>query len=432
MSKFWYVDPDENARDPFDSDEARSEFEQLLETDGTVVSGRRFRVGESVTGQVMSVGQEFLFVDLGGKVAGSIAVDEYRVDGAAVVPRAGEEVTVFVRSDNGSEVILTRSLRRSEADDMMLRNAFEGQVPVDAKVEKSIKGGFEVSVGSRRGFVPISNMDIVTIDDPERYVGKVLKFIIMQYSGRNLVLSRRSILREEQEQRTRELLGTLEVGQSCRATITRLATFGAFADIGGVEGLIPMSELSWTRVKKADDVVNIGEVVHVKISKIEHSPKLRIGLTLKGAGEDPWISMATRLMPGTVMPGKVTKLAEYGAFVSVGDGIEGLVHVSQLSWEKRVGHPKEILAEGQDVPVHVLSVDLEKRKLSLSVKGPMPGDLATRIDAKRRGRQDLTPEEIEQASEWENFQKTVAQNPRSSDAGGTLAAAFARAKQRKS
>ncbi len=434
MAKFHYIDPAESARDPFESDnQDQTEFEKLLQSDQTVVTTRRFRTGEPVTGKVMSVGQEFIFVDLGGKVAAAVAVDEYRVAGAGIVPRAGDEISLFVREDNGSEVVLTRSLRRNEADDMMLRNAFEQSLPVDAKVEKTNKGGFEVSVGSKRGFVPTSGMDIVPIENPEQYIGKVLKFVITQFSGRNIVLSRRTLLREEREQMAREVIGTLEVGQQKSARITRLATFGAFADIGGVEGLVPMSELAWTHVKKVEDAVKIGDNVQVKILKIEHSPKLKIGLSIKSAGEDPWISSATRIMPGTQIEGKITRLTDFGAFVAVADGVEGLVHVSQLTWEKRVNHPREVVEEGQRVSVHVLSVDFETHKLGLSLKGPMPADVKTRIEAKKRGNQEMSSEELEMAAEWDRYQKTFTQAPaqRKFD-DNSMAAAFAKARSRKS
>jgi small subunit ribosomal protein S1 len=433
MAKFHYVDPAENSRDPFEQDsEQQSEFEKLLQADQTVVSTRRFRVGEPVEGRVMSVGQEFVFVDLGGKVAAAIAADEYRVGGAGVIPSVGDEVKLFVREDNGSEVVLTRSLRRNEADDLMLRNAFEQNLPVDAKVEKTNKGGFEVSIGSKRGFVPMSGMDTGSIENPEEYVGKVFKFVITQFSGRNIVLSRRTLLREEREQMAREVIGTLEVGQQKSAKVTRLATFGAFADLGGVEGLIPMSELAWVHVKKVEDVVKVGDTVQVKITKIEHAPRLKIGLSMKSASEDPWISSATRIMPGTQVDGKVTRLTDFGAFVTVAEGVEGLVHVSQLTWEKRVNHPREVVKEGQHVSVHILNVDFETHKLGLSLKGPMPADLKTRLDAKKRGHQELSGEELEMAAEWDKYQKTfAAAAPTQKSSDNMMASAFAKARVRK-
>ena len=434
MANFRYIDPDEHARDPFATeDNQNTEFEKLLEVDPVNVANKRYKTGESVSGAVLQVGQEFLFVDLGGKNAGALAVDEYRA-AETLIPKVGDTVQAFVRSDNGSEVMLTRTLRRGEADDSMMRNAYENKVPVEAKVEKVTKGGFEASIGGKRAFVPLSQMDNAPIPEPESFVGSVLKFHITEYkqNGRNIVLSRRGLLREEQEVKIAELLRTLEVGQTHRATITRFATFGAFADLGGFEGLIPLSEMAWKRVKNAEEVVRAGEVVNVKITKIEHSPRLRVGLSLKDAGEDPWIAHATRLTPGAVLDGTVSRLADFGAFVAVQEGVEGLAHVSQLTWEKRVGHPREVLKEGQSVKVHVLTVDLEARKLSLSVKGPMPEELAERLKKKKGGTEPLSAEEQEAMADWDQYKKTAAVSATQRQEGSIFAAAFTKANTRKS
>jgi small subunit ribosomal protein S1 len=182
MAKFHYIDKDELGRDPFAPETGigegvDNEFEKLLSSETVEVRTRRFRQGESVTGKVLSLGDEFIFVDLGGKNAGALAVDEYK-GGDALIPKVGEEVTVFVREDNGSEVILTRQLRRGETDDAALRTAWENKVPVEAKVEKVVKGGFEASLSGKRAFVPQSQMDTVASDKPEAYVGQVFKFHI--------------------------------------------------------------------------------------------------------------------------------------------------------------------------------------------------------------------------------------------------------------
>jgi small subunit ribosomal protein S1 len=434
MAKFHYVDKEDFSRDPFAAEEGNdSEFEALLGAETVTVQTRRYRQGEQVSGRVMSVGEEFLFIELGGKNAGALAIEEYK-GGDALMPKLGDEVTVYVREDNGSEVILTRQLRRGETDDAALRGAYENKTPVEAKVEKVVKGGFEASLSGKRAFIPQSQMDTATVENTESYVGQVFKFHITEFKGgKNIVLSRKSILREEQQESVQALLRTLAPGQVTRVTVTRLADFGAFADLGGVEGLIPLSELSWKRVKSAGDVVKPGDVLTVKILRIEHSPRLRIGLSLKDAGEDPWMSHATQMAPGTVLEGTVARLADFGAFVSVFEGIEGLAHVSQLSWERRIGHPREVLKEGQALKVHVLSLDLEGRKLSLSVKGPMPEEMAQKLASRKAGggREALSSEEREQMAEWESFQKVRQSNPTASQGAGLLADAFARANQKK-
>lgn len=433
MANFRYIDPDENTRDPFAVvDKQDTDFEKLLDTEGPQINTKRYRMGEQVTGTVIRIGQDFVFIDLGGKNTGALSIDEF-VAPDAIKPILGEPFQAYVRSDNGSEIILTRTLRRSEMDDGLLRLAHESMLPVEAKIEKVTKGGFEASVGGKRAFVPLSQMEVGRIESPEAYIGAVLKFHITEYKqgGRNIVLSRRTLLREENESKSQELLRNIEVGQTLRATITRFATFGAFADLGGVEGLIPMSELAWKRVKSAEDVVKAGEVVHVKVLKIERVPKLRIGLSLKDAGEDPWMSMATRLTPGEQIQGRITRLSEFGAFVEVIGGIEGLIHISQLTWDKKVGHPREVVKEDQEVSIHILSVDLEGHKLSLSLKGPMPEAMAEKIRSRQKGGhgETITPEERELMAEWEQYKKTAPAlaQPGKREESSILAAAFSKA-----
>jgi small subunit ribosomal protein S1 len=213
-----------------------------------------------------------------------LAVDEF-VTAGLPVPAVGEDVQAFVRKDTGSEILLTRSLRRGDQNDGLIRGAYENRLPVEAKVEKVVKGGFEASLSGKRAFIPLSHMELGTVADPDSYVGQVLTFLVAEYKqgGKNIVLSRKTILKDEKEAKAGEVVRGLEVGQKMAATVTRIADFGAFADIGGVEGLIPMSELAWKRVGKASDIVKEGEVVNVKVIRIEHSPRLRIALSLKQA-----------------------------------------------------------------------------------------------------------------------------------------------------
>jgi small subunit ribosomal protein S1 len=285
MSKVRFVDTDELGRDPFAAeDNETTEFEKLLESEKTSATLKRYKAGESVKGTVLRSSPEFVFVDLGGKSTATLALEEFTTAGLTP-PAAGDEIQAYIRKDNGSEIILTRSLRRGEQDDSMLRSAYETRLPVEAKIEKVVKGGFEGSLSGKRAFIPLSQMELGQVAEPESYIGQVLKFIITEYKGggKNIVLSRKTILKDEKDARAGEIIRTLEVGQKMTATVTRLADFGAFADLGGVEGLIPMSELAWKRVAKAQDVVKVGEAVNVKIIRIEHSPRLRVALSLKQA-----------------------------------------------------------------------------------------------------------------------------------------------------
>jgi small subunit ribosomal protein S1 len=434
MAKFRYFDKEENSRDPFAPfTEESNEFEQLLQDDKHIPTARRYLMGESIEGAVISVSPDFVFIDLGGKSSASLSTDEF-TSSSLSIPKVGDTISAFIKSDNGSEILLTRTLRRSEIDDSLLRNAFESKVPVEAKVEKIIKGGFEAIVGSKRCFVPLSQMDLTHFDNPDVYLGNTFKFTITEYKGRNIVLSRKIILRQEMESKISTFLEKLEIGQNHTATITRLVDFGAFASIDGIEGLIPLSELAWKRVKKADEVVRLGEKVNVKIIKIERTPKLKIAFTLKEAGEDPWIANATRLYPGQVIQGTVIRMIDSGAFVNVAEGVDGLVPIHQITWEKRINHPKDILSEGQSVKVHILAADLGAHRLSLSIKGPMPEELINKFKGKKRDEfSSMNDEDRSLLKQWEEYKSNEAKllTPSNHDDTSIFASAFKRARKKK-
>ncbi|KAB8033455.1 30S ribosomal protein S1 [Fluviispira multicolorata] len=433
MAKFRYIDADENSRDPFATQSnVANEFEELLKDDKNIPTARRYRMGESITGNVISASPEFIFIDLGGKSSGSLSTEEYTSAGLSA-PKIGDSISAFVRSDNGSEILLTRTLRRNEADDSLLRNAFEARIPVEAKVEKTIKGGFEATIGAKRCFIPLGQMDIAHFDNPEVYVGNTFKFLISEFKGRNIVLTRKAILREEMDSKIESVLQGLAVGQNHFVTVTRLVDFGAFASIEGVEALIPLSEMGWKRIKKASEVVSLGEQVTVKIIKIERTPKLKIALSLKEAGEDPWIANATRLHPGEVLQGTVVRMIDGGAFVNVAEGVDGLVPISQITWEKRINHPKDILQVGQSVKVHVMTADLGAHRLSLSIKGPMPEELANKFKSKKHNESSLSEEERTLMKQWEDYKANDAKvfTPANREDTNIFAAAFTKASKKK-
>ncbi len=416
MARYYHKDDAAPHKDPFDETgedgERPSAFAQLLDAEVLTPQGRRYRPWESVGGTVVHVGKEYVLVDLGGKASGALARGEW---GDLPAPKVGDSLEAYVREDNGSEIVLTRSLRREDVGSEVLREAWASALPVEAKVEKVVKGGFEVSVAGQRGFVPSSQIDLHPLPDPQQYVGSVFRFQVTKYGrgGRDLVLGRRGLLVEEARERALEATRALAPGQSLQATITRIAEFGAFADIGGAEGLIPLGELSRERVRSASHVVKVGDTVQVRVLRVEHAPRLRISLSLKEGGEDPWMGQATRLTPGAKVQGKVTRFGEGGAYVEVAPGVEGLVHMNHLAWH-RVGSPGEVVRVGDMAEVTVLSLDLGARRLSLSLKGPPPAGAMPSSD----------PAE---AAQWETLRKAAAAQ---GSGESSLAAAFARAKQR--
>lgn len=290
MGKFHYRDPKENEADPFSVVETdTSEFEALLaEEKSKNIGARTFKPGEQAVGPVLRITSDFIFVDLGGKNAGILPLEEYRQARGGESPKTNEEIHAFVKKDTGSEILLSLSVSRGEADSQALRQAFDAHLPVEAKIEKLIKGGFEAMVGKKRAFVPLSHMELGSVANPESYIGNVLRFYVTEFSqgGRNIVLSRKALLMEEKHKQAEALLSQLQVGQAIKATIMRTAPIGAFADIGGVDALIPLSEMSWKRVKRAEDVVKVGEIVDAKVIRIETEPRLRIALSLKDSGDE--------------------------------------------------------------------------------------------------------------------------------------------------
>lgn len=291
MSRFHYQDPKETERDPFDAEAqpASDEFAELLNSHASNAPAKNFRMGDKVSGPVLRVSAEFIFVDLGGKNAGALLVEEFKnAKTDAVLPQVGDEVSAFVKKDNGSEILLTLMVGRTDgADSQALQQAYQNRVPVEAKIEKIIKGGFEASINKKRAFVPLSQLELSSVSDPEKYIGAVFQFLITEYSqgGRNIVLSRRALLADERKRQGDEVLSKLDVGHTVKATIMRLAPIGAFVDIGGIDALIPLSEMSWKRVKRPEDVVKVGEVVEAKVIRLEREPKLRVALSLKDASD---------------------------------------------------------------------------------------------------------------------------------------------------
>jgi small subunit ribosomal protein S1 len=433
MAKFRFLDlEDDEFQENADASET-SEFAALLAEDqGQGTDRGSVRVSEKIQAPVVQIGRESVFLDLGGKLTGVASLDEWADD---TVPQVGQVIDLFVKSVNGSEVILTRVMKTDAADPQQWIHAKESGAPVEGKVEKAVNGGFQVKAGQTRAFVPISHMDTQSITDPEVYVGKTFSFQVLEVKegGRNVIFSRRNLLRQEEEEQRNALLRDLTEGETRTATITKLMPFGAFARLGpGVEGLIGLSELAWKHVTKAADVVKEGEEVQVKILSITHSPKLRLSLSLKDAGTDPWLVLATRLTPGQQVKGTVSRVVDFGAFIATDAEVEGLVHISELSWTKRIRHPGDVLRPGEEHTFTVLQVDSQNRRLSLSFRGPMPEEMQARMRSAQQGGAELTPEEQEMMENWKAYDAArttqSAQNQR--PAQGALAAAFQQARRR--
>lgn len=334
-------------------------------------------VGSTVTGTVISIGDDVLFVDLGGKSEGMLALDQVRDSDGELIVGVGDRIEARVVQTGGDsgQVVLRRSLGRGPEASAELSQAFEHQIPVEGLVTATNKGGFEIQVAGTRGFCPISQIDSKFVEEPEAFVGQRLQFRITRLEserGRlNLVLSRRALLAEIAAEQAAELRERLETGAVLSGTISKLMDYGAFVDLGGLEGLLHVSELGHSRVGHPSEVVSVGQRVEVQVLAIEPPQKAgrseKISLSLKALERDPWSDVEARFPPGQVVFGQVVRLQPFGAFVEVTPGIEGLVHVSELAADRRVSHPREVVEVGQRVEVTVLGVDPEKRRLSLSL-----------------------------------------------------------------
>jgi small subunit ribosomal protein S1 len=334
------------------------------------------QVGEEVRGRVVSIGRDAVFLDLGTKSDGMIELAELRDADGKVMVKVGDELEArVVELGDRSGVIQLRRLfgRAGAAATGELAQAYEHQIPVEGTVGAVNKGGVEVTVAGVRGFCPISQLDLRHVEDASGYVGQKLQFRITRFEtgGRsiNLVLSRRAILEEQAQAQAAETRKTIAPGAVLRGRVTSLKDYGAFVDLGGIEGMLHVSELAFQRVKKPSDVLTVGQEIEVAVLKIEKTDDPRrpekVALSLKSLERDPWSDAAERFPEGAKLTGTVARVETFGAFVELAPGIEGLMHVSELGGGKRLRHAKEAVKPGQPVEVLVLSVDSAQRRISL-------------------------------------------------------------------
>lgn len=350
------------------------DFASMLEESFKQQSPQR-QEGEVVRGRVVKISGESAFVDLGGKAEGIIDVHEFKDPDGQVILTVGDTVEATVVGSVGDEgaLRLSKSLgkgpRARELARELIQDAFSNRLAVEGKVVSRNKGGYEVTVLGQRCFVPLSQMDRHRTPDPDVHVGQTYKFRIseLREGGRNIVLSRAQLQKEEAEARAQVLRETLKEGDVLTGKVRSIQTFGAFVDLGGLDGLLPISELSHTRVKTVNEVVAEGETVSVQIIKFDKTTS-KLTLSLKSLASNPWDEVGTRFVENGIYRGKVMRLEPFGAFIELQPGLEGLLHISDMAWEKRVRHPKDVVNEGDEVSVQLLSVDRERRRLSLGMK----------------------------------------------------------------
>jgi small subunit ribosomal protein S1 len=325
----------------------------------------KLRPGTKISARVAYLGGEVAFLDLGGKGEGIIDLRELRNDKGDVLVHAGETIEGYVLSVAEGNVVVTRSVPKGAGRESV-QTALDARIPIEGLVTGHNKGGLEVDLGGMRGFVPASQIDVHYVEDQAQFVGQRLKFRVTELRGGNAILSRRALLEEERAVKAAEVREKLSVGAQVEGTITSVRDFGAFVDLGGLEGLVHVSELSHQRVAHAQDAVKPGQKVRVQVLRIEKDEKgqERIALSLRALEQDPWEAARPQLREGARLQGKVARLQPFGAFVELFPGVDGLVHVSALA-DRHVQHPRDVVKEGETIWVQVESVDDSSRRIAL-------------------------------------------------------------------
>jgi|HubBroStandDraft_6_1064221.scaffolds.fasta_scaffold38220_4 small subunit ribosomal protein S1 len=347
---------------------------------------KRPKVGDLVKGTIVTLGKDAVFVDLGGKAEGQLDRAQVSDPDGKLLVKVGDVIEARVAADSGGVLSLRTKLGRGPEARAELAQAQELGIPVEGLVTEVVKGGLSVDVAGVRGFCPASQIDVRFVDDLSVYVGQRLTFRITRYEARNLVLSRRALLEEDNEKRATELRKTLVPGLVVHGKVVGFKPFGAFVDIGGIEGMLHVSELGYARVDKPEDVLALGQEVDAVVLKIEPAQgkeRERIALSLKALGNDPWSDAVAKLAEGQRVKGTITRLQPFGAFIELMPGVEGLVHISELGAGRRINHPKEVVSPGQQVEATVLGIDRERRRLSLSLTDSKEASPAEVVEAKR-------------------------------------------------
>lgn len=367
------------------------DFEALLA--GEDLDVPYFTPGQEVQGYVVRLERDTAYLDLGGKSEGVLALsdlggDEGGDDGTAAEPveppKIGDLMQAFVVQVRGGVIRLAPTVGRSRDNLDLIFEAHESGIPVQGKVVSVNKGGYEVDLGAARGFCPHSQMDVRFVEQPDIFIGRDLHFQVVDVreSGRNVILSRRALLEAEEAVKREETLARIVPGCECRGVVRNLRPFGAFVDLGGVEGLVHVSEIAYERVEDPADHLSVGQEVNVVVLDIAEGGK-RISLSMKALQADPWLDADERFPVGSRLPGRVVRLAPFGAFVELCPGIDGLLHISTLGGGRRISHPREVLQEGDTLQVLVASVDTVRQRIGLEPAEGVGG--ATGADATDEG-----------------------------------------------
>jgi len=348
------------------------DFEQMLNESFAATAG--VAAGEKREATVAKIGREWIYLDLGARSEGLLSRLEVERDGEVTIEE-GQRLTVLTTGSRDGAVICALRLGKAGSGERVkdsgealaaLTDAFESEMPVEGTVKEVNKGGLSVSLMGLRAFCPLSQIERGYCEDPSQHVGRTHPFLItrIEEGGRNIVVSRKRLLEREAAELAREAMTTLAEGEVREGTVKSLKPYGAFVDIGGFEGLLHVSELAHTRVDDPAELLSVGQTVQVQVKEIDATAQ-KISLSLKALARDPFVDATAGLASGTVLRGRVTRIAPYGAFVEIAPGVEGLVHISRLAAGRRVNTPREVVQTGEEIDVLVVEIDAEARRISL-------------------------------------------------------------------
>ena len=343
-------------------------FAELFEQS---IASQRIRPGTILNGLIVEVGQDYVIVNVGLKSEAVIPSDQFKNEKGEIEVVVGETVEVALDSvaDGSGEPRLSREKAKRARTWTRLESAFEKQEVVIGIITGRVKGGFTVEIDNVRAFLPGSLVDVRPVRDPSYLENKPLEFKVIKLDQKrnNVVVSRRAVVEQEYSAERSALLDNLQEGAAVKGVVKNLTDYGAFVDLGGIDGLLHITDMAWKRVKHPSEVVKVGEEIDVRILKFDRE-RQRVSLGLKQLGADPWQNIARRYPANTRLFGKVTNIADYGCFVEIEEGVEGLVHVSEMDWTNKNVHPAKVVHVGQEVEVMVLDIDEERRRISLGVK----------------------------------------------------------------
>ncbi|MDM7987021.1 MAG: 30S ribosomal protein S1 [Smithella sp.] len=344
-------------------------FSELLNE--TNLKPRRFSSGERIDTVIVKITDEWIFIDLGAKSEGYLEKKELVDENGNLTVKEGDAITAyFLYSKHGEKLFTTKLLTNKNVSDFLF-DAFKNQIPMEATVEKEIKGGFSVRINPTvSAFCPYSQMDTKKIDDVSAYVGKKFEFVVAEYSenGRNVILSRRPLLEKIEQEKKEALKNSLQKGMTVSGVVTSVQKFGAFVDLGGIQGLLPVSEMGWGRVEDPKLIYSTGDKVEVVIINLDWENN-RITLSVKENLPNPWDEFIRKYPEGSLLKGKVSSLTNFGAFITLEAGVEGLLHIGKIARGKKIKHAGDVMKAGEDIEVKIEKIDRESKKISLDLAG---------------------------------------------------------------